>query len=61
MQKGDYVNAIRYDRTGLRKLKKFPQFNDGESLLKDAENALKAIKEMEMRIGNRDGYIFRAG
>jgi tetratricopeptide (TPR) repeat protein len=52
MQKGDYRNSIRYYKMGLEILKKYPQVNNSESVLKDAENALKSIKEMELKIQN---------
>jgi len=49
MQKGDYCNSIRYYKMGLKILKEYPQQNSGESVLKDAENALRSIKEMELK------------
>jgi tetratricopeptide (TPR) repeat protein len=52
MQQGDYLNSIRYYKMGLQILKEYPQMNTGESVLKDAENALKAIKTMESKIKN---------
>ena len=52
MQKGDYRNSIRYYKMGLEILKKYPETNNSESVLKDAENALKSIKEMELKIQN---------
>jgi CubicO group peptidase (beta-lactamase class C family) len=52
MQKGDYVNSIRYYKKGLQILKEFPQMNNNESIQKDAENALKSIKEMEIKAKN---------
>lgn len=49
MQKGDYSNSIRYYKMGLKILKEYPEQNSGESVLKDAENALKSIQEMELK------------
>jgi hypothetical protein len=37
MQKGDYVNSIRYYKMGLDILKKYSQVNNSESVLRDAE------------------------
>ena len=51
-QKGDYLNSIKYYKKGLQIIKEFPQINNNESILKDAENALKSIKEMELQIRN---------
>jgi CubicO group peptidase (beta-lactamase class C family) len=50
MHQGDYLNSIRYYKMGLQILKEYPQMNTGESVLKDAEDALKAIKTMESKI-----------
>jgi CubicO group peptidase (beta-lactamase class C family) len=55
MQKGDYLNSIKYYKTGLKILQKYPRINNSESVLKDAENAIKSIKEMELMIKNQDG------
>ena len=55
MQKGDFHNSIRYYKTGLQILQKYPRINNSESVLKDAENARKSIKEMELKIKNKDG------
>ena len=49
-QRGDLVNSIRYYNMGLQILKIYPQLNTSESVLKDAENAVKSIKEMELII-----------
>jgi tetratricopeptide (TPR) repeat protein len=49
MQKGDYSNSIRYYKMGLKVLKEYPEQNSGESVLKDAENALRSIQEMELK------------
>jgi CubicO group peptidase (beta-lactamase class C family) len=54
MQKGDYINSIKYYKTGLGILQKYPQINNSESVLKDAENAVKSIKEMELKIKSQD-------
>jgi CubicO group peptidase (beta-lactamase class C family) len=54
MQKGDYRNSIKYYKTGLEILQKYPRINNSESVLKDAENAKKSIKEMELKIKNGD-------
>jgi CubicO group peptidase (beta-lactamase class C family) len=48
-QKGDYSNSIRYYKMGLKVLKEYPEQNSRESVLKDAENALKSIQEMELK------------
>jgi hypothetical protein len=37
---------------GLQMLKKYPETNKSESVLKDVENALKSIKEMELKTKN---------
>jgi CubicO group peptidase (beta-lactamase class C family) len=50
MKTGDYINSIKYYREGIRILKEYPQINNSNSTLKDAENASKSIKEMEMKI-----------
>jgi len=55
MQRGDYLNSIKYYKTGLKILQKYPEINNSESVLKDAENAMKSIKEMELKIKNQDG------
>ena len=52
MQKGDYRNSIKYYKMCLEIIKKYPHMNNSESVLKDAENALKSIKEMELQIKN---------
>jgi CubicO group peptidase (beta-lactamase class C family) len=49
MQRGDYSNSIKYYKMGLEILKQYPEQNSGESVLKDAENALKSIQEMELK------------
>jgi CubicO group peptidase (beta-lactamase class C family) len=49
MQKGDFINSIKYYKMGLQILNEYPQMNSSESVLKDAENALKSIKEMELK------------
>jgi CubicO group peptidase (beta-lactamase class C family) len=54
MEKGDYINSIKYYKTGLKVLKEYPQLNNSESVLKDAENALKSIEEMEFKIKNHE-------
>ena len=53
MQKGDYRKSISYYKMGLEILKKYPLENNSESVLKDAENALKSIEEMELLIKNQ--------
>ncbi|MBN1791749.1 MAG: beta-lactamase family protein [Bacteroidales bacterium] len=50
MQKGDYTNSIAFYKAGLKILDEYPQQNNSESVLKDAENALKSIQEMELKI-----------
>jgi tetratricopeptide (TPR) repeat protein len=57
MQKGDYLNSIKYYKTGLKILHEYPQMNNSESVLKDAENAEKSIKEMELKIKNQNREI----
>ncbi len=52
MQKGDYVNSIRYYKMGLQILKRYPQLNNSETVLKDAENAIKSIESMKLKIKN---------
>lgn len=47
---GDYRNAIRYYKMGLKILETYPGCNQNESVLKDAENALRSIQEMERMI-----------
>ena len=58
-QKGDLVNSIRYYNLGLQILKKYPQLKNSASVLKDAENAVKAINEMELEIKNQTATFFR--
>lgn len=53
MQKEDYLNSIRYYKMGLEVLKKYPQLNRGESILKDAEKAFRSIEEMESKLKHR--------
>jgi len=53
MQKGEYRKSISYYKMGLEILKKYPLENNSESVLKDAENALKSIEEMELLIKNQ--------
>ncbi len=55
MQKGDYVNSIKYYKAGLKILHDYPRMNNTESVLKDSENAMKSIEKMESRIRNKDG------
>jgi tetratricopeptide (TPR) repeat protein len=50
MQKGDYINAVKYYKNGLDVLHKFPNDNDLEAVKKDAEKALVYIKEMEGKL-----------
>jgi tetratricopeptide (TPR) repeat protein len=50
MQKGDYRNSIAFYKAGLKILDEYPQLNNSESVLKDAESALKSIQEMELKI-----------
>ena len=50
MQKGDYGNSIAFYKAGLKILIEYPQQNNSESVLKDAESALKSIQEMELKI-----------
>jgi CubicO group peptidase (beta-lactamase class C family) len=50
MQKGDYKNSIKYYKQGLEIIEKHPELNSSESVKKDAENALKAVREMEAKI-----------
>lgn len=50
MQKGDYINSIKYYKMGLQILKRYPQINNYESVLQDAENAIKSIRGMELKI-----------
>jgi hypothetical protein len=50
MQKGDYINAIKYYKYGLDVLQKYPADNDLDAVKKDAEKALVYIKEMEGKI-----------
>ena len=49
-QIGDYQNSIKYYKLGLDVLKKYPRSNNNDSVKKDAENALKSIKEMELKL-----------
>jgi CubicO group peptidase (beta-lactamase class C family) len=51
-KKGNYINSIKYYKMGLQMLKKYPETNKSESVLKDVENALKSIKEMELKTKN---------
>jgi len=50
MQKGDYINSIKYYNEGLKILNKFPQENNSESIIKDAENAVKSIEMMKEKL-----------
>ncbi|MGW8315963.1 MAG: serine hydrolase [Bacteroidales bacterium] len=52
---GDYPNAIRYYRLGLDVLERYPEYNQGESVQKDARNAIKSIDEMEKQSISSDG------
>ena len=49
-QIGDYQNSIKYYKLGLDVLKKYPLSNNKDLVKKDAENALKSIKEMELKL-----------
>lgn len=44
---GDFPNAIRAYRAGLEVLARYPEQNQGESIQKDARNAVRFIAEME--------------
>ena len=50
MQKGDYLNAIKYYRKGLEILDEYPEINNMNTVKEDAEKALVYIKEMEEKI-----------
>ena len=52
---GDYPNAIRAYREGLKVLEKYPEENQGASIQKDALNALNFISEMEDERISSDG------
>lgn len=52
-QKGDYLNSIKYYSLGLEMLKKHPEKNNSESVLNDAGNALKSIKDMESKLASQ--------
>jgi hypothetical protein len=58
MQKGDYMNSIKYYKMGLQILEEYPQMNNSESVKKDAENALKSIKEMELKLNVKAGHSY---
>jgi CubicO group peptidase (beta-lactamase class C family) len=49
-QIGDYQNSIKYYKLGLNVIKKYPHSNNSDSIKKDAENALKSIKDMETKL-----------
>jgi CubicO group peptidase (beta-lactamase class C family) len=51
MLKGDSVNSIKYYNRGLQALEEYPQMNSGESVLRDAENARKLIRDIELKTG----------
>jgi hypothetical protein len=50
MHKEDYASSIQFYQKGLEILQKYPEYNSGEQVHKDAEKALEYIREMEGRL-----------